>query len=338
MVYVSRQSLCELFFLFFNGFTRYTYFFNIILARMFSNNMTQLACVDDALRRNYPQIYYAAKYLTDKMLRYMQSIPKSDRSFVSIDATFGKMFISTHDDQTFMSCLSSCLSDKILEHLLGMEEWDIANEWMCTREMYYVTGGRTVRTRCSFQGNTSTADHIDVKSIFSTNLQYVYCSPRNTVSVLVPSTVTSSVDAKDVRHDDFDHYLTRFNVKIEKPVEKDEILNLIVETRLVRISGRRRFSCHSRSLPGIQWCFDLVYSWQGVTLQDAMENFEQLSPRVSFECHVESVSDMEFDEETILCLFSSLLLKMQDFIVAIPSTSTLRKMQLCNVPVFYPVE
>jgi hypothetical protein len=300
--------------------------------------MTNIA-VEDTLRRVHPQVYYASKYMTDKLLRQIQNMSPSDQSLISIEATFGKMFLSAQQDQAFMPCISTCLGHEVLSELLAMKDWIVEDKWTCMRDIYYTHKKHMIRTRCVFEDGKTELAHTDGKSIFSTNLQFTYCSPKHTVSTLMPTSSLRHMEPSDVRQDNFDHYLTRVNIKIERPIDEHELRNIIVPSNLVRVSGRRRFVCCSRSLEDMEWCFDLIYSWQGATIQEAMNHFDRHIPHVSLECKVvHKNTNVKYDESLLLLLFSSLLLKMQHFISSSPSSATIRKMQICHVPVFYPID
>lgn len=302
--------------------------------------MLTSATIEETLRRVHPQVYYASKYMTDKMLRHLKNISPSDQGLLHIEATFGKMFLSTQQDQAFMPCISACLGCEVLSELLVMPDWIVEDKWTCIRDIYYTHNKHMVRTRCVFEDGKTEVAHTDGKSIFSTNLQFTYCSPKNTTSTLLPTSSLRKNEPSDVRQDNFDHYLTRVNIKLERPVDENDIRNIIVPSNLVRVSGRRRFVCRSRSLDDVEWCFDLIYSWQGATIQEAMNHFERHCPHVSLECRIvhKSTTSVKYDESLLLLLFSSLLLKMQHFITLSPSSANIRKMQICHVPVFYPID
>ena len=294
--------------------------------------------IDDRIRRYFPQVYYATKYLVKKTMAHVKTVDTSERKFLKVEATFGKMFISDRDQQAFMSCLSGCLTDRVIEQLEAIDTWEVENKWCFVRDFYYQLNNRTVRTRATHHEHEDSPHltHAIERGVFSCNLRYAYCSPRHQGCVLDPM-VGSTELQHNARQDDFDHYLTRVNIKMEPCIPDEELKDLIVQPSLVRISARRRFISRSKTLNEINWKFEIIYSWQGKTLEEAFHNRNKSQPHMSMECEAIPGQSISFDESNLLLLFSSLLLKMKDFLAATPSHTALQKMNVCNIPIFYPM-
>lgn len=240
-----------------------------------------------------------------------------------------------------MPCLSPYLSEKVLEQLKKIKNWSEADQWTCIRDVYFENQHRTTCTSVLSCNEHVAVRHTQSKPIFGVNLRLAMCSPRpngcNNAPVTHFTQHTNNTSITEETREDFHHYLTRVQVKIDSKVPEKEMENCIVESKLVRISGRRRFT-NCSAVCGVTWHFDVIYSWQGENLEEAMHQFGTQSPHILLKFQTSPSNLQLFDESKLLLIFASMLLKVKHFIGLCPSDETIEKICTCHVPVFCPVE
>jgi len=125
----------------------------------------------------------------------------------------------------------------------------------------------------------------------------------------------------------------RLNVKLERPLQPHHRNKVIVLTPdSVRVSVRRRFTYRSKSLPYLEWHYDVYRSWLAKTVEEAERamrdpDVTEKTARTTVEVETElKWNGLDPDLVQIAC--TSLILKIQDLLAVCTHDRSMRRISL----------
>ena len=238
------------------------------------------------LCRLYPHLYTAMRQIVQQYDSTLQSVEQTkDHGALTIEASFGRLAYG--EERNFDRTIPVCLMNTIFTLLSSFDAWDSISDWFLVYEYY-------------------TSDQTSVRISYENKVQTIQQTTKRTLSVSDCSYSTSNLTWK------LREYLTRVTLSIEQVAET---MQEVSEFSSVDISMRKYFVIQSFNLPSVSFQFELVQSWVGETVAIAEERLKTSEPRCTFSCKVMNVSvatPLTAIEKSIL--FTSLLLKMQDFL------------------------
>ena len=266
------------------------------------------------LYRHYPHVYPVVMKLVQEYNNVLKTVGSMEQGAgeVEVEALFGRLCAGAA--QYFNNTLSVDIMNKMLAMLSSFGSWDLISDWYIVYDYY---AHDQTRTRVSYEDKVQRITTIRKDSLSFTDCSY---------SREEHDHVDQSWKLRD--------YLIRVNMKLESKLPAVEEMTAF---RSVKVSIRKYFVVRSSNLPEISFRFELIQFWTGVTLAEAERNMISHPPRCTFECEImnlPSVDILSFADKALL--FTSLLLKMQDF-VDIPFYTTLLSTHgdmLTRAPVF----
>jgi len=242
------------------------------------------------LYRQYPHVYPVVTCLVREYNNALKTIEALDGSGeLEVEAIFGRLCYG--ESQYFDNTLPVMVINKILTILTSFGSWDSISDWYIVYD-YYTTDQD--RIRVSYENKMQKITRLTNKSLSFKHCAYSQEKKSN----------SPSWKLRD--------YLVRVNMKYEvKSADVEEI----VEFKSVKISIRKYFILQSSSIPAISFRFELIQFWTGETLTTAEKNMKTEEPKCTFECEIINLPQKDtLTEAQKALVFTSLLLKMQDFL------------------------
>jgi hypothetical protein len=258
------------------------------------------------LYRQYPHVYNVVVCLVQEYNNALKTIEAMNKKGeLEVEALFGRLCYG--ESQYFDNTLPVPVMNKLLTMLSSFGSWDSISDWYIVYD-YYTPSSE--RIRISYENKVQ-----KITSIKKESLSFKDCS--------------YSQD-KHPHVWELREYLIRVNMKYEvKSIEVAEM----TEFNSIKISMRKYFVLRSSNLPAISFRFELIQFWIGETTTEAEQKMKNEEPKCTFECEIINLPQTNTltDSEKSL-LFTSLLLKMQDFI-DIPFYTDLLHSKDGNIPI-----
>lgn len=239
------------------------------------------------LFRQYPHLYKSVLCLVREYTAAFEKIKQLDlcNGDLEIEAMFGRVYIT--DSRRFDHALPVDIMNKLLTILLSFKEWDGISDWYIVYDYYACDKSRI---RVSYENKHQKVTRVKKWSLSHTDFSY-----------------------KEAKTDwKLRDYALRVNMKYEQAVENN--IEEMVEFTSVKLSTRKYFVCRSKSIPQISFRFELIQYWTGGTVKIAEQKMKTETPLCSLECEIVNIpSQNTFSNVEKSLLFTSLLLKMQDF-------------------------
>lgn len=251
------------------------------------------------LCRQYPHLYKVVSCLVEEYNNTLQRISEIKSSLegeLEIEAIFGRLCYTSSGGRHFENALPVDIINKILTILSSFSEWDSISDWFIVYDYY--TSDRE-RIRVSYKNKTQKITRIKKHSL--SHKDFAYQHPQKTPD---DPKCPSSWKLRD--------YLIRVNMKFEatQPSSEERI-----EFTSVKLSVRKYFVLRSSSLPLVSFKFELIQYWIGDTVKEAEQKMKLHPPECTFECEIINLpSEDTLTNAQKSLLFTSLLLKMQDFL------------------------
>lgn len=235
------------------------------------------------LHRSYPQVAKCAEELVLEYNRAVEESPEVPGS-LEVEATFGRT-----DGRRFHNGIPPDAAQK-LESML-----DSSSDWLEKTEWYLVYDY-----------------HVDS----DTRLRVSYRNPKHRVITLTRkhrlSQRTMQYGTGRCRGWKLRNYLTRVNMKFEEAIKQPS--DRLSRYERIRLSVRKSYVIRSKNIPHIRWAYDLIKCWTAPTQKEAHEMMKTEPPSYSVECELCRDEPSALPEKEKLLAFTSLLLKMQDFL------------------------
>jgi hypothetical protein len=248
------------------------------------------------LYRQYPHLYKVVACLVEEYNNCLRGISdiKKDQGELEVEAMFGRLCYTTSTGRHFENSLPLDVINKIFTILCSFGEWDSISDWFIVYD--YFTSQQE-RIRVSYENKVQKITRVTKCSLSHRDCAYQH--PQK---------------ASDRNPDDWQlrDYLVRVNMKYESCHKSDEER---VEFASVKLSVRKYFVLRSNSLAGVSFKFELIQFWTGKTIQEAEQKMKLEEPQCTFECEIINLPrEQTLTNPQKFLLFTSLLLKMQDFL------------------------
>lgn len=236
------------------------------------------------LLRQYPQVYPAAAALAQRAETF---------GTIQIEAVFGQLQIP---HQVFDSSLPDEVVSEMLAMLTDFASWESISDWFLVHD-YVLADHQSMRV--SYQHSTPKATVYQGKPMTCQDLWY--------------GTSEDEQEPEQSPEWALRERLVRINLRSVREVETPPNT---AAYQTVRISLRKQFQSRSHSVPCANFQFELVQFWDGasvVAIQERMSQGEK--PQFTFVTNVLNLPPMNgMSEKDRLLIFTSLLLKIQDFL------------------------
>lgn len=231
------------------------------------------------LFRQYPHIYHISKLLTN-LLDSALAATSHKKGLIKIEATFCR-------NKDFTNDLNVTIIDEIYSMLSSYDNWDYISDWFLVYDYANATNKITV----SYENKTQTILNNVNKLISYLNITY------------------NNISNKHCNWDLHD-YISRININFNEPQECDEF----VEFTKVKISLQKYFVLDSNVIPSVSFKFIIIKTWRGNNMHEAEQSLKETEPIYSFTCEIIIKSQiLKLTTNEKLLMFTSLLLKLQDF-------------------------
>jgi hypothetical protein len=203
---------------------------------------------------------------------------------IEIEAVFGRLCFG--DTHRFDDTLPICVMNKLLTLLLSFQYWDSVSDWYLVYD-YYSTNQSNVTV--SYENKVQSVTQITQQTVSSKDCSY--CQDSSSPWKLRENLIRVNLNLKqDCKH-----------------------IDELTEIQSVKISAKKYFVVRSSSLPSVSFRFELTQYWSGTQLSQAEGSMKQDVPQCTFGCGIINLPSQLTDSQQFL-LFTSLLLKMQDFL------------------------
>lgn len=254
-------------------------------------NMDQHSNFLIQLHRKYPQLAQAVQLLVKEINQIRDLSPNEN---LEVEATFGKLHYTQSNKTQFHNVINEDIMSQIENMLNSFTEWTSVKDWWLIYD-YYTESNQRFRVHYESKEDK----HVEcIQKQPLTKQDFSYASagqPCNNQTTLR-------------------NYLVRVNLKVESKLEKENTPE-ITRFNYVRTSVRKSFVIDCKSVSSVQFQFDLIKFWEGKTLEEVETRMKNQPPGLSVECEILNLPKREqFTENQKILVFTSLLLKMQDFL------------------------